>query len=365
MLPACLTAFTVWAQSPPPPDTMTILAAGDVLPHRRVKASARIFGWTSTFSEIQQRIAGADLAFANLESPIAPDHHQGIHGEVFDAPASLGPALAEAGFDVLSMANNHVWDQGVAGMLETRDRVRAAGMDPIGVGSTCAEAARPVIREVRGIRVAFLAMVDLLNADLRTTPDQPCVFVPGPRCTEDCLPDRDALFFQTDLAQATAPIRQARTQADLVVVSFHWQLEYRTAPLPAYRALAEALVAAGADVVLGHHPHVLQPVETIEAGGRRGLVAWSLGNLISDMGRTYDPDSHPPRKGNTRDGALLEITATRAGTGFDLTHRTIPLWTEHAPLPEGERIRVVPQETLPEPLRSVRAAATKAILGPR
>ncbi|MCA9569849.1 MAG: CapA family protein, partial [Myxococcales bacterium] len=333
-------------------EPVRIVAVGDVLPHRRVKASAATFGWDASFAPVVDTIRGADIAFANLESPIAPDHTQGVHGEVFDAPASLATGLAAAGFDVLSMANNHVWDQGVAGMLETRERVVAAGMTPVGVGTTCAGAAAPAVVTVRGVRVAFVALVDLLNQDLRAGPEAPCVFVPGPLCAADCLPDRDALFFRADPDVLTAVVRSARSVADVVVVSAHWGDEYRTVPLPEYTAMARTLVAAGADLVLGHHPHVLQPVERVEAGGRTGVVAYSLGNFLSDMGRTFDPATHPARKGNTRDGAILVVDVEVGPTGPVLTPSVVPTWTRHTALPEGERIDVVPAT---ERLEHVRA----------
>lgn len=355
--------FSAFA-APSTPVEITLIAGGDVLPHRRVKASARTFGWTTTFAGIQPLVAEADIAFANLESPVAPDHHKGIHGEVFNAPASLVDGLAAAGFDVLSMANNHVWDQGTDGMLETHGRVLKAGMSPVGAGPTCAAAREPVVREVNGVKVAFLALVDLLNADLRTTEDAPCVFVPGPPCVEDCLPDRDALFFRADPEQLRAAVHDARSRADLVVVSFHWGNEYRTSPLPEYRELASILVGAGADVVLGHHPHVLQPIERVEAGGRSGIVAYSLGNLVSDMGRTYDPAVHPVRKGNTRDGVLLQIDATVGPEGVHLVPTVHPTWTRHTTVDGAERIDVVLQSTLPEPLRAIRAPHVTTVLGP-
>ena len=343
--------------------TVRLVAAGDVLPHRRVKASARVFGWDASFRDVKSVIDSADVAFANLESPVAPDHHLGIHGEVFNAPASLVPGLREAGFDVVSMANNHVWDQGVAGMVETRDRVVASGMRAVGVGATCTEAAAPVVVEVKGVKVAFVAMVDLLNADLRAGPDAPCVFVPGPPCEHDCTPDRDALFFRADPAELTAAVKRARAVADVVVVSFHWGNEYRTSPLPEYRTHAKTLVAAGADVVLGHHPHVLQPVERVEAGGRTGVVAFSLGNFLSDMGRSYDPSVHPVRRGNTRDGVLLTVDATVSSTGVTLDFAAIPTWTQHVLEAGGERIEVVRQASLPEPLKAIRAPQTTQVLG--
>lgn len=350
--------------APPPPPDVRLVAVGDILPHRRVKASARTFGWDASFAAVAAAVKGADLAFANLESPVAPDHHKGIHGEVFNAPASLVDGLAAAGFDVLSMANNHVWDQGVDGMLETRERVKTAGMVPVGVGSTCAEASAPVVHTVNGVRVGFVALVDLLNADLRTTPDAPCVFVPGPLCTTDCTPDRDALFFRADPSVLADAVKRTRAVSDVVVVSFHWGNEYRTSPLAEYRTMAAQLVGAGADLVLGHHPHVLQPIERIENTGRSGIVAYSLGNFLSDMGRTYDPSVHPIRKGNTRDGVLLTVDIRRTDGGFTLTPTSIPTWTLHTTEASGERIEVVPLAEVSPSLRTLRTPHVAGILGP-
>lgn len=346
------------------PRTVTLIAGGDVLPHRRVKASAAAGGWEPVLAGISERLRAADLAFANLESPVAPDAHQGVHGEVFDAPASLLDGLASAGFDVLSMANNHAWDQGVAGLLETHRRVRDAGMHPVGAGPTCADAQAPVIVEASGVRVAWLAAVDLLNLDLRAGDGDPCVHVAGPPCTGDCGPDRDALFFTADVPALTERVRQARAHADLVVVSFHWGDEYRTVPLPEYPPLAQALVDAGADLVLGHHPHVLQPIRRVTAAdGRQAIVAYSLGNLVSDMGRTYTLE-RPVSRGDVRDGGLLAVTATFGPDGTVLEPVFHPTWTTNTDVDGVPAIAVRFLPDVPEDVRVVREARVREVLGP-
>ncbi len=360
----------LWASiargAPAPGAEIELVAVGDVLPHRRVKASARVYGWDATFKAVKPWIVGADLAIANLESPIAPDAHRGIYGEVFDAPASLATGLAEAGFDVLSMANNHVWDQGVDGMVETMRRVREAGMLPIGVGPSCARAREVQVWTIHTgegpVRVGLLAFTDLLNADLRAGEDEPCVHVPGRRCTVDCGPDRDALYFTVDRDAVVRWIRAAREQVDLLVLSVHWGDEYRRSPLPLYRELARYMVGAGVDLVVGHHPHVLQPVEWVEADGRTGLVAFSLGNFVSDMGRSYRPAVDPARRGDTRDGVVLRVRARWTEDGLSLHPSLLPTWTRHVGDPRGERIEVVLQRDLEEPLRSIRADRVRAIL---
>jgi len=348
---------------------VTLLAVGDVLPHRRVKATAADAGWSEVFGRVTAQVQGADLAFANLESPVAPDHHQGIHGEVFNAPASLVDGLADAGFDVLSMANNHAYDQGTGGLLETRQRVQGAGMEPVGAGPDCATAWRPVVREVHGIEVAFLAVADLTNIDLNTTPEAACVAWAGPVCTGDCGPDRDAIHFALDTPRLVQVVADAAAASDLLVLSFHWGDEYRTTPLPEYPQLAHALTDAGVDILLGHHPHVLQPIEERRtARDTPALVAYSLGNFVSDMGSRFDPATHPVSKGHTRDGLALTVTARfEEGQLASLSPREVPLWTTNNRATQGEgppRVTVGPTEALDEPLRTQRTEAVRAVLHP-
>ena len=322
-----------------------LVAAGDVLPHRRVKEAGARHGWSTVFADIAPLIRGADLAMANLESPVAPDAHQGIHGEVFNAPQGLLGGLVQAGFDVVSLANNHAFDQGPDGLVETWRRARATGLGTIGAGPSCAAAAEPHLAEVDGVKIAFIATVDLVNIDGNTTDDAPCLFVAGDVCTGDCGPDRDAVHFRPELARLTSAITAAREGADLVIVSAHWGDEYRTEPLPEYPPLAAALVNAGADAIIGHHPHVLQPVQRLVASdGREAVVAFSLGNLVSDMAQRYDVAHSPPRRGNTRDGALLAIQWTVSGDAPPrLTEvGVIPTWTDNQP----DRITVIRHETL-------------------
>jgi poly-gamma-glutamate synthesis protein (capsule biosynthesis protein) len=383
--------------------TVTVLAVGDVLPHRRVKAMAAANGWGPVFADVAERIRSADVAFANLESPVAPDHSLGVRGEVFNAPASLVPGLKNAGFDVLSMANNHSWDQAAAGLEETRQRVLDAGLTPVGVGEDCAAAAEPVITpiEVDGVevRIAWLALADLMNriaiehaaftgGRLESTP---CVFVPGALCTDDlgaiatdpaCLPDRDALYFPLDAAaqeRVHAAIRAAAEQADIVVVSAHWQTEYIREALPPYEPVATGFLEAGAHIVIGHHPHVLQPVVACRAGRcstdpaeldgpPTGAIAYSLGNFASDMGRSYDPASSTVRRGDTRDGGLFEVEVTvertAAGTRVvAVAPRLVPTWMHNADTPDGPDLRVLSLDGLPDELRTTRSTRVREVVG--
>jgi poly-gamma-glutamate synthesis protein (capsule biosynthesis protein) len=138
-----------------------------------------------------------------------------------------------------------------------------------------------------------------------------------------------------DLEPALQAVRAARSQADLVVVSLHWGNEYQHLPTKRQRDIAQALVAAGCDVLLGHHPHVLQPVEWLAADGRKALVAYSLGNFISNQDRMYKADQFPVAGGDNRDGAALKLRFERWRDGQGQDHTRLaeamvePLWTEN------------------------------------
>lgn len=284
-----------------------IAAVGDLLMHEAVKESARAAdrrgddgasqnhaGFDALFEDVAPRLRQADLAFANLETPIAPRTGRGSRAFVFNAPPELLPALRHAGIGLVSFANNHVYDQGRPGLVETMAELRSAGLPFVGAGDTCDDASKPTLLNVNEIRVAFLGATRLFNQDLNGKPDQPCAWL-------------------LDEAVAKRRIAEARDGgAELVVLSIHWGLEYETSPRKQEVDLAHRLIDAGADVILGHHPHVLQPVEIVEASdGRLGLVAYSLGNFVSNQSRTYAHGVQPAKMGNTRDGVILRFKAVR------------------------------------------------------
>ena len=371
---------------PPPPEPYEegrarLVAGGDLLIHRRVRSTAKAKaaehgndGYDWVFAEIKPLLSAADLTFANLETPVAPDNHRGRYNEVFNAPAGVIGALADAGVDVVSFANNHTFDQGAAGIVETLERLEAAGVAYAGSGRDCAAAAAPARFEVNGVRIAVIAVTDLMNLDERDGEGAPCTFVAGPVCTADCGPDRDAIHYAIDKPRLQAAIDAAREGADAVVMSFHWGNEYRTTPLPLYTETAPQLIEMGADVILGHHPHVLQPIARhTAADGREGLIVYSLGNLVSDMGASYSPETSSLRRGNTRDGLLVELSLvkTRHPEGHATVSiedvRAVPLWTANNKLTrapgEPDEIRVVPYASVAPALAERRRAVVTGVVG--
>ncbi|HUB05520.1 MAG TPA: CapA family protein [Myxococcales bacterium] len=310
--------------------SLTLAATGDVMMHEAVKdaaaaqdvrvkgASTNHDGFDGLFSAVAPELHRVDLAFGNLEFPVAPKAGRGTKPFVFNAPPIVLAAVKAAGFGVVSCANNHAFDQGRAGVAETVANVLAAGLQEVGAGRDRAEAERVVYLEVHGIRLAFIGFTARFNQNLDV--DDP----KAPRVAP------------ADPAEMTAAIAAARKQADFVIVSIHWGTEYAKVPDPGEAELAHALVDAGAGLILGSHPHVLQPLELYPAAdGRVALVAYSLGNFISNQSRLYAPGVNPDSQADTRDGVLLEVTLEKrqyaAGPPrVELGPVTlVPLWTDN------------------------------------
>jgi poly-gamma-glutamate synthesis protein (capsule biosynthesis protein) len=272
----------------------------------------------------------ADFGFVNLETPVAPAHSHGSKPFMFDAPIALLEALKANGIKIVSLANNHVMDQGWAGFAETREHLRDQGLLFAGSGDTVQQAWQPVIVEANGIKVGWLGMTRWLNGNRNPDKDdQPHVnFFP--------YPGESGGAPGMDEAGVLEAIRQARTKCDLLVVSIHWGIEYAPAPRPEDVETAHKMLEAGAAVIVGHHPHVLQPVETFRTqDGRNAVIFYSLGNFLSNQSRTYVDGLMPDKDGDPRDSMIGLFSAVRkdygpGGVRVELGHVGIlPVWGEN------------------------------------
>jgi len=271
----CLAVGTAAGQSPPElPRERKLLFAGDVMLSRGVGARMESEkDWTFPFLKIAETFAAADLAFANLECPVSDRGRNLHHLYSFRADPEAMEGLNRTGFDVVSMANNHAYDWGPAALLDTLERLRGAGIRPVGAGANDLEAHYPVLMDLGDVRLAFLAYVDIDPKEATAAPGRP-----GVAWLEE--------------ERVLADIRFARPLADLVIVSLHWGIEYASQPQRQQVELAHRIIDAGADLIVGSHPHVVQPLE--EYQGR--WIAYSLGNFIFDQ-----------KAPGTRQGLVLQV----------------------------------------------------------
>jgi hypothetical protein len=294
---------------------VTFAVAGDVIPHEAVKEAAKaagpgVEGWTALFSQVADVFEHADFGFLNMETPVAPDHTHGTKAFMFDAPVDLITALKQSGIKVVSFANNHVFDQGQPAFAETREHLREQGMLFAGSGDTAASAWQPVIVEKNGIKVGILGMTRWLNGNRNPSNDaEPHVnFFPYPDDNASAAPGMDA-------AGVLEAVKQARTKCDFLIVSIHWGVEYAPAPKPVDVEMAHKMLDAGATVIVGHHPHVLQPVESYRTqDGRDGLIFFSLGNFLSNQSREYR-EGQADKEGDPRDELIGEFSVVRKDYG--------------------------------------------------
>ena len=314
---------------------VSFAVAGDVIPHEPVRAAAAVAGggeqgWEQLLSEVVDVFQGADFGFVNLETPVAPEHSRGSKAFQFEAPVELPEALKASGIRIVSFANNHVMDQGWAGFAETRDHLREAGLLFAGTSDNAATAWQPVITEANGIKVGWLGMTRWLNGNRNPVKDdQPHVnFFPYPG-EANGAPGADE-------DQVIAAVKTARAQCDLLVISVHWGIEYMTAPRPEDVDIAHKMLDAGASVIVGAHPHVLQPIETYRTqDGRDTVIFYSLGNFLSNQSRSYVDGLNPDSNGGPRDEMIGLFSAARrdygpAGIRVELGHvGMLPVWEEN------------------------------------
>jgi poly-gamma-glutamate synthesis protein (capsule biosynthesis protein) len=294
---------------------VSFAVAGDVIPHQAVREAANAAGndesgWAALFSDVSDVFHGADFGFVNMETPVAPNHSKGSKPFMFDAPLAMPEALKASGIKIVSFANNHVMDQGWAGFAETREHLREAGLLFAGSGDTAQQAWQPVITEANGIKVGWLGMTRWLNGN--RNPDKDDV----PHVNFFPYPGEAGGAAGMDEAGVIEAVKAARAQCDFLVVSIHWGIEYATAPRPEDVAMGHKMLDAGASVIVGHHPHVLQPVETYAtADGRNTVIFYSLGNFLSNQSRSYVDGLMPDSNGDPRDSLVGMFSAVRKDYG--------------------------------------------------
>ncbi|HKP53822.1 MAG TPA: CapA family protein [Chloroflexia bacterium] len=241
-----------------------VLFVGDIMVGRHVH-ELMAGNFERPFKYVTGFLQAPDLTVGNLEGPLVatakiPRPVPNSFNLTGDTRAAK--TLAKVGFDVLSVSNNHAFDAGASGLASTIEAVKSAGIGVIGADNTGKQT--PVVKEVRGLKIAFLAFADFLN-------------IPGTGVTYiriNNAGDRD---------RVAREIALARKSADIVVVFWHWGPEYAVQPSSGQKQMAQLSADAGADLVIGSHPHVAQGMELKSKSGRSSLVVYSLGNALFDQ----------------------------------------------------------------------------------
>jgi len=238
------------------------------------------------FAGVQTVLDSADVLVGNLECALTAGGERQSKSYTFAAPPETAQALGLAGFDVLSLANNHSMDYGSQGLLDTRANLDQVGIASVGAGVDATEARSPVILERNGLRLAFLAYMDV-----------PAEFTGFDAQSWIATASQPGIAW-ADLDQIKTDVAAARLQADVVVVLLHSGFEIFDAITSTQRAEAHAAIDAGAALVVGSHPHILQIIEQYQGG----LIAYSLGNFVFD-----------DYKGLLNASIILRVVLTPAG----------------------------------------------------
>ena len=278
--------------------TFTMAVTGDIMCHNTQYADAKTgnsYDFSYVFEDIKKYIQTADIAVGNLETTFTGSSAGYSGYPTFNTPEALAYNLKDLGFDVLTTSNNHSLDKGYKGIESTINYLDDADIAHTGT-FTSEEAQNTILyKYVKGVKIAFLSYTYGTNG------------IPIPSGKDYCinLIDKDLIKKHINLAKEGNP--------DLICVSMHWGIEYRTTPTDEQKELADFLFQNGADVILGNHPHVLEPMEkrtvTLEDGTQKdGFVIYSLGNFISGQVKEY-----------TRDTAILNIKITKNGETGKIT----------------------------------------------
>ena len=278
-------AYPLQTAGSPAPVPVTLTVVGDIMLGRRVSAASS-GDPARALRPLAARLSSADVTLGNLESTLSRAGTPTQGGGSFAADPRVLRGLRDAGFDVLSLANNHLGDYGQRALVETVQQVDRAGIEVLGAGVDRRAARAPVVVQAGGLSIGMLAF----NA----IGESPAARQDSPGVAELRMPPRTGPLDREQLRSLQRQVRSLDRTTDIVVVVPHWGEQYTPVAVAAQEQVGRALADAGADLVLGGHPHVLQGMEQ-----RRGaLIAYSLGNFVFDMDFSRA----------TMQGAFLEIT---------------------------------------------------------
>ncbi len=314
--------------------TVRVTAIGDIVAHLELQkfAKSQPDGYKCLFADVQQYFADDDLTIANLEVPVCDSRPISGYPR-FNAHSELTEAVKNAGIELVSLANNHAYDQTADGVRGTIDAVSRAGLMHAGTGLTPNEARKTLFFDVNGMRFAFLSVTfSVNNIKMPEEDGQPFVNIINMYGKEHS--ESENAFLQS--------VTQAKQNADVVLVALHYGEEYTYRPSEKDTEYLFMLAEAGADVILGHHPHVLhKAINHKTKDGRDVFIVKSLGNFISGQARYFSIKSKPLTFDNLKDcveirtaeSVILKFDITKSDDKITVTNkRIIPIFNVRFPI---------------------------------
>lgn len=291
------------------PINFTMTAIGDTLCHNTqywdaYNSITKQYDFSYVYDDIKDYTSSADITIGSLETTFAGEDRGYSNYPVFNSPDSLATGLKDIGVDVISLAGNHALDYGYSGICRTIDVLDNVGISHLGTYKSAEDQDKILIKDVKGVKIAFINYTYGTNG------------IPVPSDKPYCLNliDKDLISKQ---------IKQAKEQnVDMIVACMHWGTEYKTSANDEQKELADFLFKSGVDIILGNHPHVLEPMEkktiTLDDGSTKDVfVVYALGNFTADQ-----------RAEITRDSAILNLDITKDSDGKILINKVsyVPIY---------------------------------------
>ena len=278
------------------PITFTLTSLGDTLCHNTqywdaYNSKTDEYDFSYVYEDIKNYTLSSDITIGSLETTFAGKEKGYSNYPTFNTPDSLATALKDIGVDVVSLAGNHALDYGYTGLCRTIDVFNNIGLSHLGTYKTAEDQEKILIKDVKGVKIAFINYTYGTNG------------IPLPSGKDFCVNLIDKDFIKKQINQAK------EQNVDMIVTCMHWGTEYRTTANSEQKDLANFLFENGVDVILGNHPHVLEPMEkktiTLQDGTTKDVfVVYALGNFTADQ-----------RDEITRDSAILNLTITKNSDG--------------------------------------------------
>jgi poly-gamma-glutamate capsule biosynthesis protein CapA/YwtB (metallophosphatase superfamily) len=305
----------------------SIVAVGDILVHEdQLKAqfneSTGDYNFDNNFKYVKSKIESADMALANLETTLAGEAQKYTGFPMFNSPSSIVDALKNCGFDILSTINNHAIDRGSTGVLNTVEEIQKRNLKAVGTREGLDD--KPyLIQEVKGIKIG---VISYSYETPRKGDSKTLNAIEIPSEVTSLLNTFSYEHIEEDLNKIKVQIDEMKAEgAEAIVFFIHWGNEYERQPNVHQTSIARRLSDYGVDIILGSHPHVIQPMEfiTSEKTGKRTLVVYSMGNFISNQ--QYERTNNR----YTEDGIIVNIQIKKDKVSKDITISEVsytPTW---------------------------------------